>query len=161
VAERKEMMESLEGAIYREIGARDFYSAIAGSISNKEGSERFAQLSRDEEGHRESLEGWYLKLFETPFEASGEKLKESEITGFSVDDETGALAALDIAIEAESRASDYYKERAGEASDEELKKMFLRLAEDEEGHYNLLQAERNSLIGGFYWFDMDDTRFME
>ena len=158
---KRELMESLEGAIYREIGARDFYGTIAQAISNSEGSKRFHQLSKDEDGHREKLEKWYERLFSMAFTAQEGKLKESEITGFTVDSETGAYAALDIAIEAESRAVDFYTERAGKTEDADLKKMFFKLAEDEEGHYNLLQAERNSLIGGFYWFDMDETQFME
>ena len=47
------------------------------------------------------------------------------------------------------------------AREEELINLFLSLSEEELGHYNLLQAEKNSLIDAFYWFDMDSTTFME
>lgn len=155
------LRESLELAIYREIGARDFYGAIAGKIVNPEGRERFMRLSSDEEGHRAKLVSWRERLFGGAFVTDPVKLRETEITGFEVDAMTGAMSALDIAIEAESRAADFYSERAGEASDGELKNLFLNLAEEEKGHYNLLQAEKNQLMGGFYWFDMDSSAFME
>ncbi len=154
------LKESLEWAIYREIGARDFYLAIGGRIDNPQGKKRFLQLSRDEEGHREKLELWHERLFGR-FETDNRKLREAEITGFDVEAQTGAMAALDIAIEAESRAMDFYTERARAEVDAELKKFFFTLAEEEKGHYNLLHAERNQLVGGFYWFDMDSSSFME
>jgi rubrerythrin len=39
--------------------------------------------------------------------------------------------------------------------------MFESLAEQEKGHYDLLTAEKNALTGGFYWFDMDSSAFLE
>ncbi|MCK4537721.1 MAG: ferritin family protein [Candidatus Krumholzibacteria bacterium] len=156
-----DLRASLETAIYREIGARDFYGFIAKTITNPEGIKRFTQLSKDEEGHRTTLESRYEKLFGTPFEPESEKLLESEIKGFKVEERTSAIEALDIAIEAESRAAEFYGQQAGATSHDEVKQMFLDLAEMEMGHYNLLVAERNQLVGGFYWFDMDSSGFME
>lgn len=154
------MKSSLEEAIYREIGARDFYGKISETITNPEGKDLFAKLSSDEDGHRETLSSWYGRLF-GEFKAEDDKLRDSEIKGFEVSERTGAMEALDIAIEAESRAADFYDKRAGEVEDVELKKLFLELSEVEKGHFNLLEAERNSLAGGFYWFDMDSSSFME
>jgi rubrerythrin len=155
------MKQAIELAIYREIGARDFYHRIADQIENKEGTERFQQLSNDEEGHRIKLESWFKKLFETDFEADPEGIKQSEIGDYPIDKQTGALEALNIAIEAEGKAQEYYSAQAERAESPELREMFQNLAEEEQGHYNLLEAERNSLIGGFYWFDMDSTSFLE
>ena len=39
--------------------------------------------------------------------------------------------------------------------------VFESLAEQEKGHYDLLTAEKNALTGGFYWFDMDQSGFVE
>jgi rubrerythrin len=165
VAESKiDFNEALSGAIYKEIGARDFYGRIAKRISNPEGRIKFEQLSADEEGHREKLASWFLELVGEEFIPSEEGIKGSEIKEFPIEESTGALKALDIAAEAEAEANKFYTEQAGraaEAGNEKLKNLFLELAAEEQGHYNLLTAERNSLIGGFYWFDMDSTSFME
>jgi len=39
--------------------------------------------------------------------------------------------------------------------------MFLMLAEQEDRHFNLLTAEKQSLIGQFYWFDIGTPGMME
>lgn len=156
-----EMKQAIEIAIYREIGARNFYRRIADQIENVEGTERFQRLSDDEEGHRVKLESWFKRLFETDFEADPEGIKQSEIGDYQIDKQTGAMEALNIAIEAEAKAQEYYITQSEKAESPELKTMFQNLAEEEQGHYNLLEAERNSLIGGFYWFDMDSTSFLE
>lgn len=156
-----EMKQAIELAIYREIGARNYYRRIADQIVNDEGSEKFKRLSDDEEGHRIKLESWFKRLFNAEFTVDPEGIKHSEIGDYPIDKQTGAMEALNIAIEAEGKAQEYYTARAGKAEALELKEMFLNLAGEEQGHYNLLEAERNSLIGGFYWFDMDSTSFLE
>ena len=148
-------------AIYAEIGAMNFYSRMAAKIENDEGSGKFAQLSEDEKSHRDTLKGWYSRLFETEFVESEEKIKISEIGDIPISGQAGAIEALDIAIEAESKANDFYLAEAEKAEDPELKKMFESLAQQEKGHYDLLSAEKNALTGGFYWFDMDSSGFLE
>lgn len=60
-----------------------------------------------------------------------------------------ARSAPGIAIEAEAQAREFYAGQAERVSDPELKQLFERLADEEAGHYALLEAERNSIIGGF------------
>lgn len=156
-----ELKDSIEVAIYREIGARNFYRRISEVIKNAEGVEKFSQLSSDEEGHRIKLETWFEKLVGEKFTAENEKVEQSEIRGFKVDEQTGALEALNIAIKAEDNAREFYAEKAEKADIPELKELFTNLSEEEAGHFNLLEAERNAIIGGFYWFDIDSTSFLE
>ncbi len=156
-----DLQQAIESAIYREIGARDFYRRISEEIGNDEGKKKFSQLSIDEEAHRVKLESWYGKLTGGEFSPDGAKLEQSEIRGLDVDEQTGALEALGIAIEAEAQAREFYSGQAEKVSDPELKQLFEKLADEEAGHFALLEAERNSIIGGFYWFDMDNTAFLE
>lgn len=151
----------LAGAIYREIGARDFYGRIAEAIKNAEGKERFDRLSKDEEGHRVKLEGWYGKLFKEKFVADKKELADAEIKGIHIDEKAGAMEALDLAINAEMKAEEFYAHQAETVENAELAKLLEQLAAEEHGHYELLLAERGSLTGGFYWFDMDSTQFLE
>lgn len=155
------LKDAISRAIYAEIGAMNFYSKMAREIENEDGSTRFAQLSDDEKGHRDTLKGWYSRLFETEFVEDEQEIKGAEISGLEINKEAGAIEALDIAIEAESKANDFYLAEAKKAEEPELKKMFEGLAEQEKGHYDLLTAEKNALTGGFYWFDMDQSGFVE
>jgi rubrerythrin len=151
----------LSGAICREIGARNFYKQISGAIKNADGKERFKRLASDEERHRVKLEGWYKKLFDAKFAADPKELHMAEIKGVHVDEKTGAMAALDIAIRAEMQAEEFYASQAEAVEQNELKDLLLDLSTEEHGHYELLLAERNLLAGGFYWFDMDSSQFLE
>ncbi|MBD3179762.1 MAG: hypothetical protein GF417_09235 [Candidatus Latescibacteria bacterium] len=157
----RETMEALEKAIYREIGASRFYSSIADKITNPGGRKKFKEIAEDEKKHRDKLESWYNKLSEETFRVTEEKIGQSEIKQISLNERTGAEKALDIAIEAELKANDFYSEQADKADNRELKELYLSLAQEEQGHYNFLVAEKNALAGGFYWFDMDSTAFME
>ena len=162
MAEQEDKLkEALGRAIYREIGAGNIYKRLADTIKNPKGKEKFGQISRDEEAHRVKLESWFKKLFNEDFIIDAEELKHSEIEDIYIKELTGALGALDIAIEAESKAIGFYSDQAEGTDIPELKKLFSNLADEERGHYNLLQAERQSIIGGFYWFDMNSTLFME
>jgi rubrerythrin len=157
----KQTTEALEEAIYREIGAFRFYSSMASQITNSGGKRKFEEIAGDEKRHREKLESWYNELSPENFSVAGDRVEESEIKGISLDRKTGAEKALDIAIEAELKANEFYAAQAGQVENEELRKLYLTLADEEEGHYNLLVAEKNALAGGFYWFDMDSTAYME
>jgi rubrerythrin len=151
----------LAGAICREIGARNFYKTISDSIKSAEGKEKFARLSGDEEGHRVKLEGWYQKLFNAKFVADKKELGDGEIKGVHVDEKTGAMEALDIAINAEMKAEEFYAREAGTVDDAGLKKLLMQLSGEEHGHYELLLAERGALAGSFYWFDLDSSQPLE
>ena len=157
----EEFMQILAGAICREIGARDFYGRISNTIRNPEGKEKFKRLSSDEEGHRTKLESWYQNLFGTAFVPSTSELNDAEIKGVEIDEKTGAMAALDIAIKAEMKAEEFYASQAASVENPRFKDLLEQLSREEHGHYELLLAERNSLTGGFYWFDMDSTSFLE
>ena len=156
-----EFMRILAGAIYREMGARNFYKRISGAIQNPEGKEKFRRLASDEERHRVKLEGWYEKLFGTTFIADRKEMAEAEIEGVHVGEKTGAMQALDIAIQAELKAEDFYANQAETVAQPEFKELLLKLSTEEHGHYELLLAERNAMTGGFYWFDMDSSQFLE
>jgi rubrerythrin len=162
VSEREgEFKGIMAGAIYREIGARDFYRKIADGIRRPEGKQKFETLSNDEDGHRRKLESWYLKFFGAAFVPDRKGLQDAEIKGVTVSDKTGAMAALDIAIKAEMKAEEFYSAQAQQVTDPQFKELLTRLAGEEHGHYEFLLAERSSLAGGFYWFDIDSASFLE
>ena len=155
------LREALETAIYREIGARNFYGTVAETIRNPAGAARFRHLSEDEDGHREKLVSWLEDKAGVRFEVDPERLRESEISGIELAEKTGAFEALRIAIEAETKAETYYREQAAVAADPDLKTLLSDIAEEENGHRTFLEAELNSLRGGFYWFDFDSSSPLE
>ncbi|MGB2770022.1 MAG: ferritin family protein [Candidatus Zixiibacteriota bacterium] len=153
------VLEALATAIYNEQSAFDFYTGLSEIIKNQSGKEKFKFLAADEKRHRELLEAHYKKLTsgkEFPFDPT--KLKAFQV---EVRDNTTAAEALDIGIKAEKEAYEFYSKAAEEIEEPDAKKMFLMLAEQEDGHYNLLTAEKQALTGQFYWFDSDTPGMME
>lgn len=155
------LREALEKAIYREIGARNFYGTIAETIENPAGAARFRHLSEDEDSHREKLVSWMETKTGVRFEPDPDRLRESEISGVELSGKTGAFEALRIAIEAETKAEAHYREQAALAADPDLKTLLSDIAEEESGHRTFLEAELNSLRGEFYWFDFDSSSPLE
>jgi len=152
-------LEALSSAIYNEQSAFDFYTMLSDTIRNPSGKEKFKFLASDEKRHRELLENHYKKISggkEFPFEPT--KVKKIQV---EVRDNTTASGALDIGIKAEKEAYEFYSKSAEETKDPDAKKMFLMLAEQEDRHYNLLTAEKQAVIGQFYWFDMGTPGMME
>jgi rubrerythrin len=152
-------LEALSIAIYNEQSAFDFYTKLSESIKNESGKKKFSFLAMDEHRHRTLLEGHYKKTTggkDFPFDAR--KVKKIQV---EIKDGTSAAEALDIGIKAEKEAYEFYSKSATEAKDPEAKKMFLMLAEQEDRHYNLLTAEKQAVIGQFYWFDMGAPGMME
>lgn len=151
--------EALTIAIYNEQAAYDFYSGLVGVIENEGGKIKFKFLADDEKRHRQLLEERYQK------EGGGEKFvfdpSKAKKIEVKVDDQTGAIDAVELALEGEKAASEFYKQAAQNTRDKEGRRMFERLAEDEEGHYELLLAEREALLGGPFWFSEGEQRLME
>ena len=152
-------LEALGIAIYNEQAAYDFYRALEDTIENEGGRNKFKFLAEDEKRHRQLLEERYEKesngrtfVFDTV------RAKKVDVT---VDSQASAIDAVDLALEAEKAASEFYKHAAETTKDEDGKRMFESLAEDEEDHYETLQAEREALLGGPYWFGADEQRIME
>ena len=159
IASEMSAIEALSVAIYNEQSAFDFYTKLSDTIKNKSGKEKFKFLAADERRHRKLLEDHYQKVTggkEFPFDPG--KVKAVEV---DVRDNTTASEALDIGIKAEKEAYKFYSKSGAETKDPEAKKMFLMLAEEEDRHYNILNAEKQALIGQFYWFTLDTPGMME
>jgi rubrerythrin len=152
-------LEALSVAIYNEQSAFDFYTSLSETIKNESGKQKFKFLADDERRHRGLLEDHYKKTTggkEFPFDPG--KVKTIKV---DVRDNTTAAEALDIGIKAEKEAYEFYTRSAEETADPDAKKMFLLLAEQEDRHYNLLTAEKQAVVGQFYWFDMGTPGMME
>ncbi len=159
IPEDMEPLEILKIGIYNEVSARDFYLSVAGIIKDISGRKKFQNLADDEKKHRETLEDWYKKESEGKvFPFDPKKVKKIKV---EVKDHTSAFAALDIALEAERQAYLFYTEAGKRTKDEKGKEMFKKLADEEDGHYQKLSAERNAIAGGFYWFGLDQAAPLE
>ena len=61
-------------------------------------------------------------------------------------------------MENEKKSIDYYEQAVRETNDEQARIIFNNIMEQEEYHYNLLQAELDSIMGTGFWFDTAEFR---
>ena len=64
----------------------------------------------------------------------------------------GEIDALNTAADLEIKAGKFFREKAEEIDDEEAKEMFLRLAEWEDSHLELIQYELDYIKNTGFWF---------
>ncbi len=125
----------IQNAIEGEIEARDFYAAAAEKVADAAVKEIFAQLSRQEDGHRHRLQ-----TFKSDPMA---KVEFKRVTDYGVAEEQDwpklSLAmkpadAIGLSIKKEQAAMESYQALAASMENEEFKKLFTELAEMERGH---------------------------
>lgn len=162
--ERKENTRIIEGAIGRERDTYRFYAKAAGRTADARGKAMFEQLSRDEIEHIEILMREYRSITEsgrwlTPEEMAKREPPTRELLASLkakeglIEESTDDLAAVRIAMQNEVEAKDYYLNSARRVESPHGKKLFLELADKEDFHFRLLQAEYDSLMGYGFWFD--------
>jgi rubrerythrin len=122
-------------AIAEEVAARDFYKEAAGRIDDASVKKIFEGLSRDEEHHRVTLETFrFNPIAKVEFERVKDyKVAESEKAP-ALSFELTPKEAFQIAMKKEQRSLEIYQSFADQCESQEVKKLYLELAEMERGH---------------------------
>lgn len=150
----------LLSAIKSEIDCRDLYAEQASRTTSVFLRDRLGLLSKEEDKHRTILERLFNKLF------PGESLIIPETTPISILDfdikagEMQVSEVLEVAMQAELTARDYYLSLKNILLDHSAIAMTLEyLAAMELGHYRILELERDNRIleeeFDSYWKDFN------
>ncbi len=141
-----------------------FYGLLAEKASKVDVKLRLEHLRDDEKRHKAILTNLYRK------HVGGEPvdLPEKGIGPLDKVFEKGKLKKLksemeyiNLAIEAELAATNFYKEGQAVVDDKEFKDILHQLSEEENSHYEILKAEREALTGNYFWFSTDGSSHME
>ena len=159
---------ALKTAIEIEIQGYDNFKRFAEQTNNDAGKRVFTQLAKDEERHREILEEQLNKLVEgKPWEeveipqsvveevAPQIREKAIETKGESA---VGELDALNTALDLEKKASAFFRAQADLIEIAEAKSLFLRLAEWEDTHYDIIKAEIDNINHTGFWLDFQEFK---
>ncbi len=165
----KDVENVIREAITLELNGRKFFNHAAEVTHHPRGKKMFLHLAQEEVKHLETfgklfseiLGGSDWKKEIRPEDVSDEaplveKLKES----MKKEEGKGETEALRIGMELEQNAIDFFQKAAEETDDPVAKKMFLEISEEEKFHYDLLQAQYDSVTGSGFWlgsaeFQMD------
>ena len=165
----REVENAIKEAIRLEINGRKFFLHAADVTEHEKGIKMFRFLADEEIKHMEV----FSKLFSQILDSEDWKqyVKDEEIRGESPlveklkeslknAEAKGEIEALRIGMELESNAIEFFKKAAAETDNLTAKKIFREISEEEKFHYDLLQAQYDSVTGSGFWlgsaeFQMD------
>ena len=161
---KEHIAEVLLRAMRGEEDGYKFYGIMAEKATNPDAKRKLEGLRDDEVGHKKAL----VELWE---KYVGGEIGELPEKGLSVLSEVFAkgrfselkteMEFINLAIEAELAASKFYQAERDLVDDESFKEILDRLADEEHGHYELLQAEKDAMSGNYHWFSYDGSSPME
>jgi rubrerythrin len=162
--EKLTIEEILGMAVKTEIMGQKFYLELSGKVTNPEVKKKIVSLAADEKRHERIVSDFYRQILgkepqNLPEKGVPDILKA--IRSVDVTDKTQLLELLDMAIEAEALSAKFYARGAKLTSDSRTTRTFEQLAAEEDGHFDLLMAEKSALAGDLYWFSIGDTGVME
>lgn len=166
--EIEESKKALQTAIEIEIQGYDTFIKFAKTTENEAGRRVFNQLAKDEMRHREILEEQLNKLqagqpwenVEIPHSVIEEVAPQIREKAIETKGETavGELDALNTALDLEKKASTFFREQAKLTEIDEAKSLFLRLAEWEDTHYDIIKAEIDNINHTGFWLDFQEFK---
>lgn len=149
-ASHAKALEIIEEAIYHEQSSHDYYLRVASAIHDPSGSAQYRQLAQEEQKHREILEERWHRLTGKRFRFDPAKVEAEELPVPSTN--ASAIEALTLAMAHELEAVEKYRDLIASAKDEEARRIYEQLAQDERQHHDWFRDRRDALQMGVRWF---------
>jgi len=162
----KNTIEILKMAIQMEkVGLRT-YLKFAKETKNETGKNMFIVLAGDELDHADVLEDqlesqtenktWKkIQIEESVIQKIIPKISK-DVTKTKGEEGIEQIDALKIALQQEKDSINFYTRQMEEIDDPVAKDLFRQLAEMEESHYKIQQAELDHIQGTGFWFDIPE-----
>ncbi|HHS12916.1 MAG TPA: hypothetical protein ENN03_04000 [bacterium] len=164
----QKMAEVLKAAIEVEKNGMKTFSQFAEQTQDESGKRVFLRLAGDEKEHQDILEKQLRGLNETgrweqveiPVSQVEKLLPKIRERAREVQGESGIgeKEALKTALDLERKTADFFREKAREVEHPQARDFFHRLAEWEDAHYELIQAELDSINNTGMWFGVPEFR---
>ena len=159
-------VKALRAAIEIEDNGLLTFLKFARQTKDATGKNMFIRLAMDEHEHRLIIEKQLNNLLEdkplinieipkSEIEEIAPKIREKQQRTRG---ESGLLEidALNTALDLERKAAKFFRDQAKLISDSEAKALFIRLAEWEDAHFDIIQAELDSIQGTGFWFGIPE-----
>jgi rubrerythrin len=155
-----DLAAAIDLAMQAEREAEEFYAAAAQATTEPRGRDMFEKLAQFERHHFTSLQRLRESLGQGAFAGyagAGLLPEQPAAPARPLDDgqRQNDLEALTGAIDAETKAQAMYRELAAQALDAPVRRMFEKLAEEEELHRKVLEDQFYALTnqGRWIWGD--------
>ncbi len=154
-------------AVKLELNGRNFFQQAAEKTHNELGKKMFEKLSFDELKHLHDFkeifsslvsgENWDNLVRQEKSKAKSPVIEEL-LPRLAKGDSASELKAIRIGMELERKAIKFFTKILNEIKDPKIQEIVTKIREEEESHYDLLQAEYDFLTNAGYWFDVAEHR---
>lgn len=160
---KTEMAEILKIGIKTEIEGQNFYTKMAQYIENPDIKKRVQTMAADEMVHEKRLRDLFAKMIGGDPESLPREGLDifGSVFGDKKLEERDKFKFIDLAMDSELKAARLYKDGEDKSDDPAIRKVFSELVAEEDGHYNMLMAEKEALRGNISWFSYDGQSMME
>jgi rubrerythrin len=162
---KSDVLAVIKDAIRLEINGRHFFEHAHEMTQSPLGKKMFKKLANDEIQHLKIFgelfsqilghDDWKKFVSQEQQESSPiiEELKE-RVNNSQREKGSGELEAIRIGMELERKAIDFFDQSAREVSDPKAGQICRKIREEEEYHYDLLQAQFDSVNNSGFWLDV-------
>lgn len=157
--------QAMKTAIDMEKSGHQFFTEAAGKVTNEAGRKVFKRLAAEEIDHMHIFSKIFTALTSgTDWQravAQAEPARkvpyfDEARKQFKAGDLTVELEYLGKALDLERKAIAFFEKAISDAETAEARSVFERILEEERNHYDLIQAEVDSLNGSGFWFDVPE-----
>lgn len=154
--------DAIKEAIKLEINGRKFFKHAEEATEHELGKKMFRRLAEEEVKHLETFsklfaqilkgEDWKKHIQKEDLEGESELIERLKAS-MKREEGKGEIEALRIGMELEERAIDLFQKASEEVDDRAAREIFQKICEEEKFHYDLLQAQVDSLTHSGFWLD--------
>ncbi|MGB7063102.1 MAG: ferritin family protein [Candidatus Zixiibacteriota bacterium] len=162
-----QVVNVIKEAIKLEINGRGFFNHATEVTHNELGKKMFRKLAQDETEHLDSFGNLFTALtggeewrkLVDPDEVKGDSNLIDELNSrMKKGERASELEAISIGMELERNAVDFFEKSAREATDPKAREILEKICEEEKFHYELLQAQYDSVNNSGFWLDSAEFR---
>jgi rubrerythrin len=157
--------QAMKTAIEMEKSGHRFFTEASNNVRHEVGRKLFSRLAAEEIDHMRTFE----KIFNEVTGGSDWKeairaIQPSKRVPY-FDEARKQLKAEDLSVELdylkkaldlERDAMKFFERAIAEAENEDARQIFQRILDEEKGHYDLIQAEMDSINNSGFWFDVQE-----
>ena len=158
----EKVIKFIQEAIQLEIDGREFFNQAAEITHNELGKKMFFRLAQEEVKHLEAFSKLFSSIVKTDEWKKYVKREESKPRSQVIEELASRMKkaegkseieALSIGMELEQKAINFFSSTARDMSDSQAKEIFDKICDEERFHYDLLQAQYDSLTNSGFWLD--------
>jgi len=159
--------QAMKTAIEMEKSGHRFFTEASNKVKHEVGRKLFSRLAAEEIEHMRTFEkifnevsggaDWKEAMKAVPPAKKVPYFDEAR-KEFKVEDMSVELDYLKKALDLERDAMQFFEKAIQDAESPEAKQIFKRILDEEQGHYDLIQSEIDSINGNGFWFDVTEFR---